>query len=521
MEKLFGRSYESVGDTSGDLILKTRGNVKVQVGSSFVDLIKGGEINVSVDIVKEASSKDKITNNGIYLVDNVVYVKYQDTVLPLNDTESRNYVSYLAQTDITSEEQIQAQQNIGVYYNMLEDAVQAVTNGFVFIKNKGLYNIINSSAYQLLSTDYLLNNALTISELTVSNLLKVGNTSISQTALTLADNFIIQLNSQELLSISNSQCKINNSLVINSLQSPNGNLKLYLNQNTGDSYLMVDHIICSNSNQEYSPVITKTQYYYPDYNNVITSITSNTTIEEGSATETITGYTLELSNYFEYKAKDILHVEYSNTTYDFIVQSVSSNKVTVSLADSTLDPTTIGQKVICYGKPTDETQIGFIIKDNTITYGNNITKTVFGTLPTGLDYTNGIYSEAMITKNQILETPQLKNATFKKSDNFPKLEEGWELSKDDNSQCLATTKWVNSNKYELPIANSSVLGGIMVGNGLSITNTGTLSVVDNWTDTLDSLSSTVSSHTSSISTMQSQISNLQKAVQDLQDSTTS
>lgn len=521
MEKLFGRSYESIGDTSGDLILKTRGNIKVQVGSSFVDLIKGGEINVNVDIIKEASSKDKIISNGIYLVDNTVYVKYQDTVLPLNDSEDKNYVSYLAQTDITSEKQIQAQQNLGIYYNLLEDATQAVTNGFVFIKNKGLYNIINSSAYQLLSEDYLLNNTLTVSELTVSNLLKVGNTTLSQTALTLADKFTVSLNSQELMSIDNRQCKINNSLVISSLQSTTGNFKFYLNSNTGESYLMVDHIICSDSNQEYSPVITETQYYYPNYNNIILSITSNTTTEEGSTTETITGYTLELANSFEYKANDILHVEYSNTTYDFIVQSVSTNKVVVSLADSTLDPTMIGQKVICYGKPIDETQIGFIIKDNTITYGNNTTKTVIGTLPTGLDYTNGVYSEAMITKNQILESPQLKNVTFKKSDNFPKLEDGWELSKDDNSQCLATTKWVQSNKYELPIASSSVLGGVIVGSGLSITNTGTLSVVDNWTSTLNSISSTVSSHTSSISTMQSQISNLQKAVQDLQDSATS
>lgn len=521
MEKLFGRSYESIGDTSGDLILKTRGNIKVQVGSSFVDLIKGGEINVNVDVVKEASSKDKITSNGIYLVDNTVYVKYQDTVLPLNDSESKNYVSYLAQTDITSEEQIQAQKNLGIYYNLLEDATTAITNGFVYVKNKGLYNIINSSAYQLLSADYLLNNTLTVSELAVSNLLKVGNTAISQTALTLADNFTVSLNSQELISISNKQCKINNSLVINSLQSASGNLRLYLNQGSGDSYLMVDHIICTDNNQEYSPVITETQYYYPNYNNIITTITSNTTTEEGSTTETITGYTLELDNSFEYKANDILHVEYHNITYDFIVQSVSNNKVIVSLADSTLDPTMIGQKVICYGKPADNTQIGFIIKDNTITYGNNSTKTVFGTLPAGLDYTNGIYSEAMITKNQILEAPQLKNVTFKKSDNFPKLEDGWELSKDDDSQCLATTKWVQSNKYELPIASSSVLGGVMIGSGLSISNTGALSVVDNWTSTLNSISSTVSSHTSSISTMQSQISNLQKAVQDLQDSATS
>lgn len=520
MEKLFGRAYESIGDTSGDLILKTRGNIKVQVGSSFVDLIKGGKINVDVDIVKGASSKDSISDNGIYVVDQTVYVKYQDTVLPLNDIEGKNYVSYIAQEGITPEQQIQAQQNIGVYYNTIDEAIKTITSGFAYIKNKGLYNIINSSAYQLLSADYLTSNVITISELNVSNVLKVGNTSLSPTTLTLSDKFQVSLNQEELISISNKQCQINNPLIINSIASSNGNLQLYFNNDNGESYLKVDHIVCTDSNQEYSPVITKTQYYYPNYNNVIRTITSNSITddtEDEVTTEVTSGYTLELETSFGYKVNDILHVEYSNTTYDFIVQSVTDNKVIVDLADSTLDPTNIGQKVICYGKPIDDTQIGFIIKDNTITYGNDTTKTIFGTLPEGLDYKNGFYSESIITKKQILIEPSLSNVTFKKSDNFPKLEDGWNLDKEDNSSNIATTKWVKDNAYKLPVATSTVLGGVMVGDGLNITDTGTLSVVDNWTSKLNSLSNSVNFNADEISTLKSQIANLQKAVQDLQD----
>lgn len=522
MEKLFGRAYESIGDTSGDLILKTRGNIKVQVGSSFVDLIKGGELNTKVEVIKQASSKDNLPDNGLYLVDNIAYIKYQNTVLPLNDVEGKNYVSYIVQEGITSEQQIQAQQNIGIYYSTVDEAIKTVTSGFAYIKNKGLYNIINSSAYQLLSTDYLTSNVITISELNVSNILKVGNTSLSPTTLTLSDKFQISLNQEELISISNKQCQINNPLIINSIASSNGNLKLYFNNDNGESYLKVDHIICSDSNQEYSPVITKTQYYYPNYNNVIKTIISNSSTDDTeddvtTVTETTSGYTLELETSFEYKVNDVLHVEYSNTTYDFIVQSVTDNKVIVNLADSTLDPTDIGQKVICYGKPADTTQIGFIIKDNTITYSNDTTKTVFGTLPEGLDYTNGFYSEAAITKKQILIEPSLSNVTFKKSDNFPKLEDGWNLDKEDNSSNIATTKWVKDNAYKLPVATSTVLGGVMIGDGLNITDTGTLSIVDNWTSKLNSLSSSVSSNADEISTLKSQIASLQKAVQDLQD----
>ena len=129
-------------------------------------------------------------------------------------------------------------------------------------------------------------------------------------------------------------------------------------------------------------------------------------------------------------------------------------------------------------------------------------------MPDGLEISNGFYSDSIITKNQILispnlNSPNLTNTIFKKSDNFPKLEEEWELNKEDNSQNLATTKWVNSNKYILSVATSSILGGVIVGNGLSITDTGVLSVVDNWTSTLNAISNNTNTNTNDITTLKS------------------
>jgi hypothetical protein len=43
----------------------------------------------------------------------------------------------------------------------------------------------------------------------------------------------------------------------------------------------------------------------------------------------------------------------------------------------------------------------------------------------------------------------------------------------------------------------------MVGNGLSITNTGVLSIVDNWTSTLNTISSNVHTNTSDITILKS------------------
>ena len=43
---MFGRSYSQVGNSNSDFLIKTKGQVKIQWGSKFIDLIKDGKINV-------------------------------------------------------------------------------------------------------------------------------------------------------------------------------------------------------------------------------------------------------------------------------------------------------------------------------------------------------------------------------------------------------------------------------------------------------------------------------------------
>lgn len=513
MEKFFGRTYETVGNVSGDLLLKTRGGVKVQIGSSFIDLVKNGKINVDIDIIKEASSKDSIIDNGFYIVRDVLYVKYQDTVLPLNSDTGENQVSYLPQLNITQEQQIQAQKNIGIYYDTLEEAQQNVNNGYFYVKEHGIYVINNQTLDQILTLNYLNSNELNLSSAQFNNL-HVGKTFLQENQLSLNNDFELFLRSQKLLNISNSAFTVYNGLLSSSIKDINGIFQLYVDSTSGESYLKVDHIICSDNSKDYQANICNTQYYINNSNNVIKQINI-------SQTKVITLY---LKYQVQYNPEDILHVEFDGNTYDFIIESYNSqnNTAIVTLKDASLDPSNISQQTVCYYKPKDTSLIGFTIQNNTITYGNDSNKTILGTLPEELSLTNGFYSDCAVTKNQILispnlDNPNLTNTIFKKSDNFPKLEEGWELPKEDNSQNLATTKWVNSNKYILSIATSDTLGGIIVGNGLSITNTGILSVVDTWTDTLNTISNNVNTNTDNITTLKSQVTNLQKAVKDLQD----
>lgn len=513
MEKFFGRTYETVGNVSGDLLLKTRGGVKVQIGSSFIDLIKNGKINADIDIIKEASSKDNIIDNGLYIVKDVLYVKYQDTVLPLSSSTVENQVSYLPQLNITQEQKIQAQKNIGIYYDTLEEAQQNVNNGYFYIKERGIYVINNQTLDQVLTLNYLNSNELNLSSVQFNNL-HVGKAFLQENQLSLESDFELLLRSQKLLNISNSAFTIYNNLLSSSIKDINGIFQLYVDSTSGESYLKVDHIICSDNSTDYQANLCNTQYYINNGNNVIKQINI-------SETKVITLY---LKYKVQYNPGDILHVEFDKDTYDFIIESYNSqdNTAVVTLNDTSLDPSNISQQTICYYKPKDTSLIGFTIQNNTITYGNDYSKTILGTLPEELPLTNGFYSDCAVTKNQILITPNLDNpnlinTVFKKSDNFPKLEEGWELPKEDNSQKLATTKWVNSTKYTLPIATSNILGGVIVGDGLSITSTGILSVTDSWTDILNTISNNVNTNTNDITILKSQVANLQKAVQDLQN----
>lgn len=53
MGKLFGRSFDSLGNSSSDLLLKTKGQVKIQWGNKFIDLIKDGNINYPKHEIKK------------------------------------------------------------------------------------------------------------------------------------------------------------------------------------------------------------------------------------------------------------------------------------------------------------------------------------------------------------------------------------------------------------------------------------------------------------------------------------
>lgn len=516
MEKFFGRTYETVGNVSGDLLLKTRGGVKVQIGSSFIDLIKNGKINADIDIIKEASSKDNIIDNGLYIVKDVLYVKYQNTVLPLSNSTIENQVSYLPQLNITQEQQIQAQKNIGIYYDTLEEAQQNISDGYVYIKGKGLYIIQSSIPIQITNNNQF-------------SSLNIGLDQYTEGITNYSKNHDFKINNTKLLNLSENSISCEKPLYISKLQDINNSF--YITSSGGKSTLRINNIVTDTISASSTNNLDNLQYHY-NYNNIIIDIINNSVdinnINNPTNSENLY-YTLYLKySINNYQVGDYLYFsiydENSSQNVEYLTTIVELSETLVKV-ECDKDIPTLTYQPICYYKYKDPTVYGFTTNYKKFIYSNNTYSVIIGDISdkySNNSLTNGFYSDCAVTKNQILispnlDNPNLTNIVFKKSDNFPKLEEGWELPNEDNSQKLATTKWVNSTKYTLPIATSNILGGVIVGDGLSITSTGILSVTDSWTDILNTISNNVNTNTNDITTLKSQIANLQKAVQDLQN----
>lgn len=151
-DKLFGRTYSTVGNSDSDFIIKTRGQVKVQWGKKFIDIIKDGKLNVT--LIKEVSSIDSITSDGIYMLEgsNTVVVRINGVTVSLVSDNSDNYVSFIRPQLTTDEQKKQAQRNIGLRYSTIQEAItDSAYNGILFIDSDKKLYIAEDGVY----TEYL------------------------------------------------------------------------------------------------------------------------------------------------------------------------------------------------------------------------------------------------------------------------------------------------------------------------------------------------------------------------------
>lgn len=296
MAQLFGKNYQEAGSSSSPLLLRSNGEIKLQWGNKFIDLIKNGKINSEAkQFIYIVDNKDDINNNGIYLVnsDQTVWVNIEGVTVQLADTVN-SYVSFLTEQDISAEQKEIALTNIGLFYNTLEDATNSkIQYGLIYVKDTNKLYLVkdgNINEYQVISD---LPSSGKFDDLTIGNI-SIKENTINSTQLNLSINNIpyIQLNNNSII------CNL--SLVIDTIKSSNYNrnssgFSIYQEQNK--SILDIDSINWRNIESE----LPKNQKDYIKYTtlgeyNIVTQVSEKERNEQTG--ETSYELTLKYPNTF-------------------------------------------------------------------------------------------------------------------------------------------------------------------------------------------------------------------------------
>lgn len=293
MAQLFGKNYQEAGSSSSPLLLRSNGEIKLQWGNKFIDLIKNGKINSEAkDYIFTVDTSDEIKANGIYLVteDSSIWINVEGTKTKLSDTDT-TYVSFLTKQETTPEQKQQALTNLGLIYENIDALNKAnlVTGLAYVVETNKLYLIQNKvvSEYQVTST---LPTSGKFDDLTISNL-TIKNNTINSNQLVLTINNIpyLQLNDNILCSVP---------FLVDKLQSINYNYNksgFALYQDNGKSVLDIDSLNWRNIESE----LPKNQKTYITYTilgdfNIVTGVTDVSTETETESSEAESLYKLQL-----------------------------------------------------------------------------------------------------------------------------------------------------------------------------------------------------------------------------------
>lgn len=299
MAQLFGKSYQETGSSSSPLLLRSNGEIKLQWGNKFIDLVKNGKINSeSKDYIFTVDTSDEIKTNGIYLVteNNSIWINIDGTKTQLSTTDT-TYVSFLTQQETTSEQKQQALINLGLIYENMDSLNKAglITGLAYVVESNKLYLIQNGvvSEYQVTST---LPTSGKFDDLTIDKL-TIKNNTINSSQLMLAINNVpyLQLNDNIICSV---PFLVDELYSLNYVYNKSG-FALY--QDNGRSVLDVDSLNWRNIESEL-PKNQKSYLTYTilgDFNIVseVTDVSSETEYLYKLQLKYPNNISLELSNY--------------------------------------------------------------------------------------------------------------------------------------------------------------------------------------------------------------------------------
>lgn len=241
---MFGKTYNTIGSSDSNFIIKTKGDLKIQWGNKYIDLIKNGKIaSEGNKILFIVNSSDEIKDNGIYLVPEQegyeIWVSIDGVKIKISQGETM-CVSFLTQQETTQNQKKQALANLGFYYNTIQDVTTAqLTKGIVYVEETNkLYLIQNGSLqeYQINTASQTLVQESTNEE---SKEAKIEDIKINGLSLELSINKI------PFVTISNENINIHKPLILNSnIQSSdyNDTKGFSITNSTTGSVLNIDHV---------------------------------------------------------------------------------------------------------------------------------------------------------------------------------------------------------------------------------------------------------------------------------------
>lgn len=309
MAQLFGKNYQEAGSSSSPLLLRSNGEIKLQWGNKFIDLIKNGKINSEAkDYIFTVDTSDEIKANGIYLVteDSSIWINVEGTKTKLNNTDT-TYVSFLTEQETTPEQKQQALTNLGLIYENIDALNKAnlVTGLAYVVESNKLYLIQNKvvSEYQVASA---LPASGKFDDLTISNL-TIKNDTINSNQLSFT------IGKTQYLQLKNSQIICSMPLLSDTIQSSNyiyNSSGFSLSYKQGKSSLDIDSINWRNIESE----LPKNQKEYIEYT-IIGEYNIVTSTQQVSSDNSTYNYQFNLKYPNTLSVNDFIEAEI-NTTYN-------------------------------------------------------------------------------------------------------------------------------------------------------------------------------------------------------------
>lgn len=479
---LFGRSYETVGKSSSDFCIKTKGQVKIQWGSKFIDLIKDGKVNADVKFIyrqDEVGSKD-----GIYVSTDgsQINLVIGGEVINLMGEAGTTYVSFLEGQEASAEQKYNALTNIGFIYKTLSDIDdKALQNGIIYVESEQkLYTVVDgvlteftiefpnpypkqliiqksdSDKGALLINGTGIENSLAFDSLYIYSENQLGYINAEQ-------SLNIRIGANDIITISPNTTTFNNTIVTNEIQSPNATsskgYRLYIKN--GESTLEVDNLIVRNGSTDSSSSNSISPQYWYYSNNIVSSIEEYANPNDPSQI----GYAASLVYENQYQVGDTLYIYVSSSDdppqhilLPLKVEGINTeteNTIYVSLQKDYIDPDV-------YSALSNDPEIFSRIVGQTIFQigSNEGTLVVPRISKAGFDILNttgfeeeiisrvGDLTELKLKGKKDNEEVEIKEKQGIYTKNFAALQaqytSDYDLPADDKSTKFASTEWVQN-----------------------------------------------------------------------------